>query len=110
MTKQITCGCTCHEIDADDTNNVVLDGKKWHCICALQESVRLLGKTKEELNQLEAEVERLRTVDSNYKLLKENVEALVCPNCFKKLGEKWMFFDGGFCCTDCASDLFPNYF
>jgi len=110
MSDQITCGCTCHEIDANDPNNVVIDGQKWHCICALQENVRLLGKTKEELKKLQAKIDRLQGVECNYKLLKANVESLICPNCFKPVEEKWVFFNGHFCCTDCASDIFPAYF
>lgn len=108
--SEITCGCTCHEIDTDDPNNVILDGKAWNCICALKESVRLLGKTKEELAKLQVEVEQLRVIDRNYNLLKNNVEDLICPNCFKKVGENWAFAEGGVCCTNCLSELFPKYF
>jgi hypothetical protein len=106
----ITCGCTCHEIDGDDPNNVILEGKTWNCICALKENFRLLGKAREELTKLQAEVEELRVVNRNYNLLKNNVEDLICPNCFKKVKDKWAFCDGGVCCTDCAADLFPSYF
>jgi hypothetical protein len=110
MSEQITCGCTCHEIDADDPNNVILEGKKWNCICALKESVRLLGKTREELDKVYIEVARLRVVDKNYQILKDNVEELICPNCLKKVGDQWAFAEGGVCCTNCLSELFPHYF
>ncbi len=105
-----TCGCLCHEIDPNDNNNVIFQGKKWNCLCALRESIYLLAKIKESLSKSEKELERLQQVDQNYKRLISNVEELLCPYCFKRVESNWVFADGGVCCTMCAADKFPNFF
>ena len=108
--EKITCGCTCHEIDADDPNIVKLNEAWWNPICALKENVRLLAQTQEELAKMRAEVARLSTVDINYKLLVRNVESLVCPGCARVVSDQWAFTNGQIICVECMQSSHPGYF
>lgn len=110
MSDLITCGCSCHEIDECDPDNVLMNGKKWTCLCALKETVHLLSKTKEEFNKATQKLEKLELDDRKYTSLKNDVENLICPNCFKKMGVDFVFVDGGVYCQKCIPELFPHYF
>ncbi len=98
------CGCTCHPLDPEDTNIIVMNGQKWNAVCALKESVRLLAKTREELDRMKEEVEKLQSVKTNYQILVAELECCTCPICFNRVGKKWMVEQGAVCCTDCAAD------
>lgn len=102
--EPITCGCDCHELDPGDTNVVKWQGKTWSPVCALRANIRLVGKLTHELDILREKVKTQTTADSNYQHILTGLQQLVCPSCFRKVGKRWVFYNGAVTCTDCAAD------
>lgn len=98
--KKITCGCDCHEIEEDDKNNVVYQSKKWNCICALKETVRLLNKTHDELIR----------VRHDLAITNDNISKLKCPKCKEEIGEDHGYVNNAYVCLDCLHNMYPNFF
>lgn len=95
------CGCTCHPIDPNDNNNVLMNGKLWNPICALKDSVYTLAKTQEELSKLRDE---LQVVKDNYEIINSQVQSIQCPMCFRTVKSRWVIEQGHICCMDCVDD------